>query len=239
VIAHARLAAEAGETSNGADTAALRFMAVLPDLLWSSQLALASRNAPRLIRGIPDLLRTLREGLDTIDPPASAVRAVVSCAPGPARGRPQNAAPGTKQQTCRFEDHDGQPRQGRDGEAEAGDSGFMTDADLLSPPEFTHTRAPTPDGQKPSAKAADALRVGGWIDLDEHGKTQRCQPTWASPNGRIFMFTASEGHTVSCSRYGLERLQGAGLLRLVAWQSATDDALDSPARLARYNSEPH
>lgn len=69
VIAHARLAAEAGETSNGADTAALRFMAVLPDLLWSSQLALASRNAPRLIRGIPDLLRTLREGLDTIDHP--------------------------------------------------------------------------------------------------------------------------------------------------------------------------
>lgn len=105
----------------------------------------------------------------------------------------------------------------------------MTDADLLSPPEFTHTRAPTPDGQKPSARAADALRVGGWIDLVEHGKTQRCQLTWTSPNGRIFMFTASEGHTVSCSRYGLERLQGAGLLRLVAWHATTANPTDTKA----------
>jgi hypothetical protein len=214
-------------------------MAVLPDLLWSSQLALASRNAPRLIRGIPDLLRTLREGLDTIDHPQALSQLLFHALQGlrEAGRRTQHLAQNSKH--ADVEAHDGQPRQGRDGEAEAGDSGFMTDADLLSPPEFTHTRAPTPDGQKPSAKAADALRVGGWIDLDEHGKTQRCQPTWASPNGRIFMFTASEGHTVSCSRYWLERLQGAGLLRLVAWQRATDDALDSPARLARNNSEPH
>ena len=42
-----------------ADAPALRYMEVLPDLLWSSQLALASRNRPRLIKVIPGLLRTL------------------------------------------------------------------------------------------------------------------------------------------------------------------------------------
>jgi hypothetical protein len=238
VIAHARLAAEAGETPNGADTPELRFMAVLPDLLWSSQLAPASRNRPRLIQGTPDLLRTLREGLDTIDHPQAQSEPLFQALQGLHEAGHSTKHLAQNGERAGFEAHDGQPRQGRNGEPEAGDSSFMTDADLLSPPDFTHTRTLTPDGQKPSATAADTLRVGAWIDLDEHGKTQRHQLTWASPNGRIFMFTASEGHTVSFSRFGLERLQGAGLLRVVAWHGAADDAPDSPARQARNNSAP-
>src|SRR3990167_3241024 len=69
VVAQARMdSAEQGEALP-ADAAAHRYMSVLPDLLWSSQLALASLNRPRLIKVIPGLLRTLREGLDAIDYP--------------------------------------------------------------------------------------------------------------------------------------------------------------------------
>lgn len=50
-------------------TAALRYRDVVPDVLWSSQLHLSSRNRPRLIHLIAHVLRTLREGLDSIDHP--------------------------------------------------------------------------------------------------------------------------------------------------------------------------
>src|SRR5690606_36419887 len=67
-VAQARLGMSEGDSTRGT-ASAHRFMDVLPDLLWSSQLALASRNRPRLVRVIPGVLRTLREGLYAIDYP--------------------------------------------------------------------------------------------------------------------------------------------------------------------------
>ncbi|GAA6143517.1 hypothetical protein NBRC116584_33350 [Hydrogenophaga sp. 5NK40-0174] len=72
VIAQAqRTAAQARQQgkslSERQGTAELRYRDVVPDILWSSQLRVASRNRPRLIHLIAHVLRTLREGLDSID----------------------------------------------------------------------------------------------------------------------------------------------------------------------------
>ncbi len=72
VIAQAQRASvqarEQGQKLNDRQsTAELRYRDVVPDILWSSQLPVASRNRPRLIHLIAHVLRTLREGLDSID----------------------------------------------------------------------------------------------------------------------------------------------------------------------------
>ena len=69
-IAHARLQADMpGPMPLPSDAPARRYRDILGDLLWSSQLAQASQNRARLIRVVPQVLRTLREGLDAIDFP--------------------------------------------------------------------------------------------------------------------------------------------------------------------------
>jgi hypothetical protein len=246
VIALARLSMEAGQTPGGADAPALRFMEVLPDLLWSSQLVQASRNRPRLIKIIPNVLRTLREGLDTIEYPRAQAESFFQALMGlhEAAYKTQHVAQSVENSGFDLDEERPSPRREREPEpwireAEARDSGFMTDADLLSAPDFADTQPITTDWQEQIAIAADALRVGAWIDLNENGQTQRCQLTWASPHGRIFLFTAPEGRSVSLSRSGLDRLQRAGLLRVVAEHGVVDDALNSVARQARDNSARH
>ena len=69
VVAQARLEVSNATGMDTSEVPALRYTDILPDLLWSSQLALASLNRPRLVKIIPGVLRTLREGLDSIDYP--------------------------------------------------------------------------------------------------------------------------------------------------------------------------
>jgi hypothetical protein len=246
VIAHARLSMEAGQTPSGAEAPAQRYMEVLPDLVWSTQLAQASRNRPRLIKIIPNLLRTLREGLDTIEYPRGQSEPFFQALMGlhEAAYKTQHLAPASNSAGLDFDDEMPSHRRDRDVEpwirdTEARESGFMTDADMLPTPDFADTQVINSDWQELSAVSADDLRVGAWIDLQENGQTQRCQLTWASPHGRIFLFTAPEGRSVSLSRSGLDRLQRAGLLRVVAEHGVVDDALDSVARQARDNSARH
>jgi hypothetical protein len=246
VIAHARLSTEAGQMPGGADAPALRFMDVLPDLLWSSQLAQASRNRPRLIKIIPHVLRTLREGLDTVEYPRGQSEPFFQALMGlhEAAYKTQHlagseASPGFDLDDERADRHRSVEPEPWIRETEARESGFMTDADMLPTPDFADTQPLTSDWQGLQVTLGDALRVGAWIDLQENGQTQRCQLTWASPHGRIFLFTAPGGRSVSLSRSGLDRLQRAGLLRVVAEHGVLDDALDSVARLARDNSARH
>lgn len=247
VIAHARLATEAGQLPSGADAPALRFMAVLPDLLWSSQLAQASRNRARLIKIAPQILRTLRQGLDSIEYPRSQSESFFQALMGlhEAAYKTQQMAGSEPNLGIDLDDerleerrHDLEPEPWVRA-TEVLESGFMTDADMLPTPDFADTQLLSRDGQVLETVSAEALRVGAWIDLQEHGQTQRCQLTWASPHGRLFLFTAPAGRSVSLSRSGLERLQRAGLLRVVAEHGVVDDALDSLARQARDNSARH
>ena len=246
VIAHARLATEAGQLPSGADAPALRFMAVLPDLLWSSQLAQASRNRPRLIKVAPQVLRTLRQGLDSIEYPRGQSASFFQALMGlhEAAYKTQHLAgneprPGVAEDDERVGGRHGQEPEPWIRATEARESGFMTDADMLPTSDFADTQLLSSDWQTLEPISAEALRVGAWIDLQENGQTQRCQLTWASPHGRLFLFTAPAGRSVSLSRSGLERLQRAGLLRVVAEHGVVDDALDSVARQARDNSARH
>jgi hypothetical protein len=243
VIAHARLSTEAGQTPDGADAPALRFWAVLPDLLWSSQLAQASRNRPRLVKIIPHVLRTLREGLDTIEYPRAQSELFFQALMGlhEAACKTQHLAQRGEPAAADLDDQPPSQRRTREPEpwireTEARESGFMTDNEMLPTPDFADTQRLPSNWQELSPMAPTVLRVGAWIDLQENGQTQRCQLTWASPHGSIFLFTAPQGRSVSLSRSGLDRLQRAGLLRVVAEHGVVDDALDSVARQARDNS---
>lgn len=246
VIAHARLSADAVPAPDGTQAPAVRFMDVLPDLLWSSQLAQASRNRPRLIKIIPHVLRTLREGLDTIEYPRGQSEPFFQALMGLHEAAYKTQHLGGTEPSSGFDldDEMVDRRHGLEPEpwiqaTEARNSGFMTDADMLPPPDFADTQLLASDWQTIDSTPPETLRVGAWVDLNEHGQVQRCQLTWASPHGRIFLFTAPEGRSVSLSRSGLDRLQRAGLLRVVAGHGVLDDALDSVARQARDNSASH
>lgn len=238
VVAQARMSAAQDQGAPPADAPALRYMDLLPDLLWSSQLALASRNRPRLIKIIPGLLRTLREGLDSIDYPRPQAEAFFQTLMGL-----HEAAYKTQRNEAAQD-----PLPSRQGEllpetwmhpAEARDSGFMDDLVIDTQPAFEDTQPLGSDWQRLRAEQArppGPLTVGAWVDLREDDTDLRCQLTWASPHGTMFLFNAANGRSVSLTLRGLERLQALGRLRVVADQGLVDEALDAVARQALSNS---
>lgn len=238
VVAQARMDAST-EPAAPTDAPAQRYMDFLPDLLWSSQLALASRNRPRLIKVIPSLLRTLREGLDSIDYPRPQTEAFFQ------------ALMGLHEAAYKTQRNDAAPpdipssRQVLETEtwvhpAEARDSGFMEDLLIETQPVFLDTMPLQSDWQSLHDAApppsAHTLAVGTWLDLREDDQDLRCQLTWASPHGTMFLFNAANGRTISLTRRGLERLQSLGRLRVVAHHGLVDEALDAVARQALLNS---
>lgn len=240
VVAHARLEV-GGEADMPGDAAALCYMDILPDLLWSSQLALASRNRPRLIKVIPHILRTLREGLDAIEYPRAQAEAFFQALMGLHEAaykaqHSEQAAPG---------DSPSESRRNLAAEpwmhaVEARDSGFLEDADLDTRPSFVDTEPMPSDWHANRADSGHRpeplLPVGTWVDLEENGRQVRCQLNWASPHGTMFLFTGAHGRSISLTRGGLERLRRLGRLRVVADHGVVDEALDEVARQAWLNS---
>lgn len=238
VVAQARMSATQPGGAPPADAPALRYMDLLPDLLWSSQLALASRNRPRLIKVIPGLLRTLREGLDSIDYPRPQAEAFFQTLMGL-----HEAAYKTQRS-----DTGPDPLPSRQGErlpetwvhpGEARDSGFMDDLSIDTQPAFLDTEPMASDWQRlreADARPAGPLPVGTWVDLRDGDQDLRCQLTWASPHGTMFLFNAANGRSVSLTLRGMERLRELGRLRVVADHGLVDDALDAVAREALRNS---
>lgn len=225
VVAHARLSLDVTDSPLTSDAPVLRYIDVLTDLLWSSQLVLASRNRPRLIKVVPNVLRTLREGLDTIDYPRPRAEAFFHTLLGL-----QDAAYRT-QHSVDLVHESAWADAGRSAQAggvshsiqvrpsESQDSGQFVDSAFHTPPDFVDTEPVTSDwlalnGREP-LPVADGLSVGAWVDLHESGRTMRCQLNWASPHGRLFQFAAPQGRSISLSRTGLQRLHTAGRLRLV------------------------
>lgn len=238
VVAQARMRAPQDLVTLPADAPALRYMDLLPDLLWSSQLALASCNRPRLIKVIPGLLRTLREGLDSIDYPRPQAEAFFQALMGlheaayktqrddgpqaASASRPTAPAPETWVLP-----------------AEAQESGFMDDLSIETQPAYLDTQPLGTDWQRlreADARPAGPLPVGTWVDLREDDQDLRCQLTWASPHGTMFLFNSANGRSISLTLRGLERLQQLGRLRVVADHGLVDDALDAVARQALRNS---
>lgn len=236
VVAHARLHVDGlGEApmlvalAPAADEPALRYMAVLTDLLWSCQLAQASLNRPRLIRVVPAVLRTVREGLDTIDFPREQAQPFFQMLMGLHEAAYKTQRSGeflAATAARRPADPPAEPWfQGREARA----SGFI-DTQLLDP-EFVDTE---PMDTPP--ETGELLTVGAWVELRQAGVTQRCQLRWVSPHRSMFLFATPEGRPVSLTRRGLERLSTAGRLKVVAEKGVVDEALAAVAKLAWLNS---
>jgi hypothetical protein len=233
-VAQARIDAAESGAGSPADSPALRYAQILPDLLWSTYLAAASQNRPRLIRVIPNVLRTLREGLDSIDY---------------ARGDTETffkALMGLHEAAYKAQRTDLSPEGGSGAHhhapaetwvhpAEAKDSGFMDDLDMDTQPAFVNTEPMARDPREVDA-IEPLLPVGTWVDVAQDGQALRCQLDWASPHGTMFLFSTAEGRQLSMTRRTLERQLLQSKVRVVAQHGLVDDALDAVARQAWINS---
>jgi hypothetical protein len=244
VVAQARLEVTDSSRVPLADAPAMRFSDILPDLLWSSQLALASLNRPRLVKIIPGVLRTLREGLDAIDYPREQAEAFFQALMGlheAAYKTQRNEPPPDEQPSIQPEMVD-EPWMQR---TEARDSCLMDDAFMDSPltptqPAFLETQRMQRDWADLKAEMAvqrtTSLPVGTWVDILQDGQAMRWQITWASPHGTLFLFTGANGRSLSMTKRGLERLMEQDRLRVVADHGVVEEALDEVARQAWLNS---
>jgi hypothetical protein len=245
VVAHARLEAPSDGGELPGDAPALRFQGIVPDLLWSSQLAQASRNRPRLIKIIPQLLRTLRDGLDAIEYPRQQAEAFFQALMGlhEAAYKTQHTELAGLSDTAM--DAMGGLALGRGTEPwmqslEVRDSGFLEDHFLETEPAYLETESRQSDLTPLNAASAPAdsipLATGTWVDLREENQTLRCQLSWASPHSTMFLFTTARGRSISLTRRGIDRLIERGRLRVVAGQGVVDEALDEVTRQAFRNS---
>jgi hypothetical protein len=244
VVAQARLEVSNATGMDASEVPALRYTDILPDLLWSSQLALASLNRPRLVKIIPGVLRTLREGLDSIDYPREQAESFFQALMGlhEAAYKTQRAEPPSDvTPSVQFED-DLEPWMQP---AEARDTGFMDDISPESLPDtqpsFVDTQPLQRDWVELKAEMAaqqpvSQLSVGTWVDMWQEGQAVRCQITWASPHGTLFLFAGPHGRSLSMTRRGLDRLIEQDKLRVVADHGVVNEALDEVTRQAWLNS---
>ncbi len=243
VVAQARLELANATGLSTSEMPAMRYTDILPDLLWSSQLALASLNRPRLVKIIPGVLRTLREGLDSIDYPREQAEAFFQALMGL-----HEAAYKTQRAEL---PQDSPPSQQGDIElepwmqpAEARDTGFLDDIALESQPDTQPSFVDTQPLQRDwvdlkaelVAQPPSQLSVGTWVDMWQDGQAVRCQISWASPHGTLFLFAGPHGRSLSMTRRGLDRLIEQDKLRVVADQGVVNEALDEVTRQAWLNS---
>jgi hypothetical protein len=243
VVAQARIKGGAG--SHVAD----KYQALISALLWSAHPELARQNVTKLTRLVPRLLSTLREGLDSIDYPATRTSAFFEAlmvihqlafrGPGSksesATPAPKAAGEGTLAGLrARFVE-DGDPWVAPE---EAKSSNFVDISDV--PAEVTAGVSAHDMPAEPLAvnlhDALNELPLGSWIELKASGQWARTQLTWASPHGTLFLFTNSVGATQSMTRRSCDRLIAAGHLRLVSGQPVVEEALDAVAKVAMRNS---
>lgn len=261
VIAQARLAPAPSDTSPKARISAdIRYLGVVSDLIWSSRVDAASRNRSRLARVIPGLLRTLREGLQTIDYEGAHGRhflgmlmglhaAALRVDPVGAVIAENNTKKSTTQQS-------GERIDAIDLEldndshlwvspTEAADSGFMDGDFPTTRPTIAHCDAAAQPGNDAEdepdegslVRPVPPLAVGAWIELcRESGEWVRLQLAWMSPHGLMYLFGSHGGRTSSMSRRAFEHMCRSARIRLVAAHSVVDDALGHVLDVATRNS---
>lgn len=138
--------------------------------------------------------------------------------------------------------------------SEALASGFLDDLDFPATPELqtrpmmftsagvSSVNAPlAPFGavstdMKPQVADARSISLGTWLDITTDTYHMRAELVWASPEGTMFMFTASTGRNQSMTRNSLDRLIQQGRVKVVAAPSALGTALDAVAQTALLNS---
>lgn len=238
VVAQARLHIVDASAPGGRLPASVRYMGVVTDLIWSTQTAVATQGRTRLARLIPGLLRTLREGLQTIDYEGQASRqfftqlmalheaALKGEAPPADALAPLDAD--AEQPLLRPADVWVRP-------AEAADTGFMAEGFPSLDTDFQDT-LPLYRDDEPEQAPPPALDVGTWIELHRaSGEWVRLRLVWVSPHGLMYLFSGA-GRTSSMSRRHFDDMRQTGRIRLLATQSLVDDALDSVMQTALHNT---
>lgn len=240
VVAQSRLAAP---TTDG--SAAERYQSLVSDLLWSAHPDRGRKDTPKLIRLVPPLLGTLREGLDTIHYPSTktsaffealmglhqrAFRAEAKPVAQPATVVPEAGAGAAARIQLVDE---GNPWVAPE---EARASNFM---DLPDASADRHSPSATPALPATIADrdAANAgMTIGCWVELLVNGQWVRTQLTWISSHASLFLFTSAVGEAQSMTRRSRDKLVAAGHLRVISGAPVVDGALNAVAQMAMRNS---
>lgn len=246
VMARERLFGESGSTGSTRPV----FSLTLGDVLWSVDIAQTAGHRRRLLKMIPDMLKSLREGLVSIDFPLEQSRpffdelmAVHQIGLKPQAAVPA-AAPSNRQMLEKMFEAADAPDVAQLWLAptEVQHSGFMEDWDA---PSLSGRGSGTlqPSNNASPAGSADAgsdekieLNVGDWVDLFVDLQWLRAQLTWISPQSGLFMFTSEGARKHSMTPRVLRHLLELELVKVVSQQGVLDGALDSVARTALRNS---
>ncbi len=257
VMANERLLGEHG----GIGSAKAVYSLTLGDLLWSLNILQASRHRKRLVKIIPGMLNSVREGLLSIDYPLDQSKAFYDALmeSHEAAMKPLNDPPEAGFNSYNaLEKAVDKESQDSDGASEpwlapneAQQSGFIEDW-TADNPGFKATeprrqnqlpgdpaalQGRTGDGppDAPSGQAAE-LRLGAWVELLSENTWLRAQLTWISPHNTLFMFTSDGGRSHSMTSRMLQQLLSARRLKVISGHGLLEGALDSVARAAMRNS---
>jgi len=244
VVAQARLSGGAGSA------AADKYQALISALLWSTHPDLAHKNIAKLTKLVPLLLSTLRDGLETIQYPATKTSAFLEALMGLHQAafravHKEATAAAVKVETAAPKAAAATPARNRpveDGNpwvapSEAQDSNFLDIPDEAPPTTTAATTILSPVVPPvASGPGAGGLPLGSWVELHTNGEWVRTQLTWASPHGTLFLFTSAAGSTQSMTRRTHDKLVAAGQLRVISAQPVVDGALDAVAQQAMKNS---
>jgi hypothetical protein len=229
VVAEAQLTLSDGSLDPGG------YGAVVDDLIWSAQLRLTRQNRARLVHLVPEMLLTLRRGLELISYPVERMSvffdALVSLHEQVFDSPESDDAPGAAEAV------ESKPTQA--GEEpwmvgnEAADSGFLDEDSVLEELEARGQKMGT--GIDRRQWRVESLSTGAWVDLALAGSWVRAQLTWTSPQRTLYMFISGGGMTHSMSSKTIEKMKKAGLIRIVSERRVMDNALDAVAQTALRN----
>ena len=246
VMAQERLLGEHG----GPGSMQAVFSLTLGDVLWSLDLAQAASHRKRLLKIIPGMIKSLREGLLSIDYPLEQSGPFFDelMAMHEAGFRAQRDLPAAASQSSHalekmfVAEDEPDIAQPWLAPTEAQHSGFMEDWDIPAKPGLGSDQLRPQDNASPAGAAQPGLgqsvelHLGDWVELLVDMQWLRAQLTWVSPHNTLFMFTSEGARKHSMTSRVLHHLLGLGLLKVVSQQGVLDGALDGVARTAMRNS---
>ncbi|MBH2010232.1 MAG: DUF1631 domain-containing protein [Xanthomonadaceae bacterium] len=247
VMARERLAGQ----SETFGTSQAVFSLTLGDVLWSLDIAPVASHQKRLLKMIPDMLQSLRQGLASIDFPVEQSRPffdqLMAVHRVALKARPEVSADAPKKthvlekMFAEAEDQDVAPLWMAPSEAQH--SGFMEDWDGPSVAGEPRNDMLEPQDSVSAAISGLAglgesigLNLGDWVDLLVDMQWLRAQLTWISPRSTLFMFTSEGGRKHSMTSHVLRHLLKLNLVKVISQQGVFEGALDSVARTAMQNS---
>lgn len=253
VVAQARITGGAGSAQ------ANKYQSFVAAMLWSTHPVLTRNKYAKLTRLVPPLLATLREGLDSIEYPATRTSAFLESlmalhqkafrtAQRPADATPEPAPTPRSSGSVRLLDNDDPwvaPKEASASnfieihESAADAAATVQPADAAATATATasdavHAAVPVAAPAGPTSFAD--LPLGSWVEMQVNDRWVRTQLTWASPHGTLFLFTSAYGTSQSMSRRLRDKMVAAGTLRLIAGQPVVEGALNAVAQMAMRNS---